>query len=261
MLSYTDEGSGEPTVLLHGIPGSRRTWAGVVPLLARRRVLVPDLLGFGRSPDALPATHAVEQARAVLAMMDEARVESAHLAGFDFGGPVAVAVHRLARERVSALTLIATNLLTDTPVPLPLRSARVPVVGELLFRLLFSPPGLATLWMAATVDRKAFPLHTFREALDRRGNATARRIFIESLRDLHALYSPIEAELERVEVPVTVVWGDRDPFFPVAVGQRTAGRFRSSRWIVVEQCGHFLPQERPEAVARAILSSSPSGRG
>ena len=124
-----------------------------------------------------------------------------------------------------------------------------------MFRMLFSGPGLRALWMAATADRKAFPFGEFQAGLDARGNATARRIFLESIRHLDALYAPIEAELERIDVPVTLVWADRDPFFPVAVGQRTASRFRSARWILV-QGGHFLPQERPQAVAAAILQDS-----
>lgn len=253
MLSYTDVGSGRPIVLLHGIPGSAHTWNGVVPRLAPSRTLVPDLLGFGRSPDAPPRSHAFGQAEAVLAMLDQAAVRSAQVVGFDFGGPIAVAMHSLAPDRISALTLIATNLLSDTPVPLPLRIARVPFLGELAFRLLFSAPGLTAMWRGATADRDAFPLDAFRRTLDARGRRAARQIFLESLRRLDALYGPIEAELSRIVCPVTLVWGDRDPFFPVAVGRRTARRFRHARWVLLEGCGHFLPHERPGEVADTIL--------
>jgi pimeloyl-ACP methyl ester carboxylesterase len=252
MLAYSDSGIGNPVVLLHGIPGSQHSWDAVVPLLSSSRVLVPDLLGFGRSPDGTPNVHAFEQAEAVLAMLDHAGIRSAQLVGFDFGGPVAVAAHRLAPGRVEALTLIASNLLTDTPVPLPLRVAQLPVAGELVFRLMFSPVGLAGLWRQATVDRAAFPFAVFRAGLDARGIATTRAIFLRSLRQMSALYGPIESELPRIGVPVTIVWGDRDPFFPIAAGERTAGRFRAARWVLVKNSGHFLPQEKPAKVAAAI---------
>ena len=247
-------GEGEDViVLLHGIPGSSRSWSTVVPFLSGHRVIVPDLLGFGRSPAASPDAHAAEQATAVLQLLDHAAVGEVHLVGFDFGGPVAVAIHTIAPHRVRRMTLMATNLLSDTPVPAPLRAARLPVVGDLLFRLLFSDLGLAMLWRGATANRQTFPLRAFRAVLDDRGNATARRLFLQSLRNLKTLYAPIETRLPEIRVPVTILWGDRDPFFSVAVGERMTRRFRAARWIVLPECGHFLPHERPREVAAAIL--------
>lgn len=255
MLSHTDRGRGSSVVLLHGIPGSRKTWNDVVPLITgKARILVPDLLGFGSSPDGSGKGHAFEQAEAVLAMLDACEVRDAHLVGFDFGGPVAVALHALAPERINRLTLIATNLLTDTPVPLPLRITRLPVLGELMFRILFSRPGLIALWRSATVDRRSFTLRAFMQSIDRRGNVTSRRIFLASMRRLMQLYGEIEAELPKIEVPVTLVWGGEDPFFSVATGDRSASRIRGAKFIVFSDCGHFVPGEKPLQLAAAILS-------
>lgn len=257
MLNYIDRGSGSPVVLLHGIPGSRATWRGVsTPLLAEGiRVIVPDLLGFGQSPDGSAAPHAVEQAKALIATLDGLAIDAVHLAGFDFGGPVAVAVWMLAPQRVRSLTLIATNLLTDTPIPFPLRIAHVPILGELAFRCLFSRPGADVLWRMATVDREAFPNRAFREDARSRELATTRRIFLRSLRELRTLYAPIEQALPTITVPATVVWAGRDPFFSIAAGRRTAGHIRNAALVVVDECGHFVPCERPEEVAAAIAET------
>ena len=49
-ITLIDQGSGTPTLLLHGLFDSADTWAGVVERLrGRYRLLVPDLPGFGRS--------------------------------------------------------------------------------------------------------------------------------------------------------------------------------------------------------------------
>jgi pimeloyl-ACP methyl ester carboxylesterase len=254
MLSCTIQGTGNPILLLHGIPGSQATWMDVATVLQRTaRVVMPDLLGFGGSPDGSAVPHAFEQASAVLATLDAHRVASADIAGFDFGGPVAVALYSLAPHRVRSLTLIATNLLTDTPVPLPLRIARARPWGELAFRAMFSDAGGAVLWRMATVNRDAFPLRAFRESMDPRGAATTRRIFLASLRELNELYAPIEHALPEIAVPVTFVWGDSDPFFPIRTAERTASRIPAARLIILEHCGHFVPNEKAADVATAIL--------
>ena len=257
MLNCIDRGSGEPVLLLHGIPGSHATWhdAGASLMKDGIRIVVPDLLGFGGSPDGSAAPHALEQAKAIVATLDDLAIDAAHLAGFDFGGPAAVAVWMLAPQRVRSMTLIAANLLTDTPIPFPLRIANVPLLGELAFRLLFSRAGSDVLWRMATVDRDAFPNRAYREYAGARELATTRRIFLRSLRELRTLYTPIENALPTIGVPATVVWAARDPFFAVATGRKIASRIRDSRFIVIDQCGHFVPAERPVQVASAIADT------
>lgn len=76
-------------------------------------------------------------------------------------------------------------------------------------------------------------------------------IFGGSLCALNELYRPVEAQLARVDVPVLVGWGDSDPFFPVAQGERTAAALGTTLRIY-PGAGHFLPEERPDDVASDI---------
>ena len=50
-----------------------------------------------------------------------------------------------------------------------------------------------------------------------------------------------------------VGWGDRDPFFPLEQGERTAAA-ANARLHVFRGAGHFLPHERPAEVAREIAA-------
>ena len=241
-------------LLLHGIPGSRATWEAVAGHLEDRyRLVIPDLLGFGEAPDYESDGHADEQADWVLRVLDRERIDRAHVVGFDFGGPVAVTLYRKAPERVLSLTLAATNVLTDTPIPLPLRIARVPIAGELFFRMAFGKWGLSLMWLGATGDRARFPFAAFAKVLESpNGVRTTRHIFLQSLRHLRRYYAEIESTLPRIDVPVSVVWGDRDPFFPVSVGRRVAETIRGSEFVLMEGCGHFLPGERAGEMAGVI---------
>lgn len=253
--------SGPTVVALHGIPGWRGTWTRVAELLAPdHRVMAPDLLGFGASDPGPPGAHAREQAAALAQALDALGVASANVAGFDFGGPVAVHLAALRPTLARSLVLTATNLFPDTPVPLPLRIARVPLLGEAFFRLAFSEAGLVAMWRAACGDRRAFPLERYREALAVPGGvASTRRIFLASLRDLARLYAPVARAAQALRVPTIVLWGDRDPFFPVSVGDRTARAVRGELR-VLRGCGHFVPEERPSDVAAAIRALS-AGEG
>lgn len=244
---------GPAVLLLHGIPGWRGTFAQVGARVGRRcRAFAPDLLGFGDSDDAPDGAHAAQHADAIASMAEALGLDRFHLVGFDFGGPTAIELAGKTREKVQSLTLLATNLFPDTPIPAPLRIATVPLVGPAFFRVAFSRPGLMAMWLAAVNDRAAFPFHRYRAALRPNGVRSTRRLFFASMRDLPGLYSSVERTARALDVPSLVIWGDSDPFFPLSVARRTAAAV-NGQLEILEGCGHFVPEERPEQVATAIL--------
>jgi len=253
-MTASVHGSSErAAVLLHGLPGDRDTWAKVAPLLsAHRRLVIPDLLGFGSSDALRPDQHAEQEARAVLALLDALGIDRVDLVGHDFGGPTALWMWRLAPGRIASLALLATNAFRDTPIPGFLKLARVPVVGDALFHVLFSRPGLLMMWLQATGDRAAYPLREYRRILRSSvGVRSTREVFLRSLRMLERLYVEVEQAVGTVTVPRLVIWGDLDPFFALREGERLA-RQMNAPLQVLSGCGHFLPQERPAEVAALL---------
>ena len=57
----------------------------------------------------------------------------------------------------------------------------------------------------------------------------------------------------RIDVPVQLVWGDQDPFFPVAWAVQMVATFSNARLEVVRGAGLFSHEERPTEVAHALL--------
>jgi len=57
----------------------------------------------------------------------------------------------------------------------------------------------------------------------------------------------------RIDVPVQLVWGDQDRFFPLAWAQEMVGTFPDARLHVVRGAGLFSHEERPAEVAEALL--------
>jgi pimeloyl-ACP methyl ester carboxylesterase len=233
------ESSAPTIILLHGIPGSAASWNGVAKRLAPDHdVVVPDLLGFGKSPRP-EEIHAETQAVELDAALDRAGIEHAAVVGHDFGGPVALSLYRRHPKLFASLALMATNTFPDTPIPFPLSAVNLPIVGDLAARALFSKPALKQMF------RRYGGTHL--------GDAVSvRRIFTQSLRNLDELYRDYPAILATVEVPALVVWGDSDPFFPLAQGERTAALLPDAEIRVLVGAGHFLPEQQPVEIADAL---------
>lgn len=254
--SYLTGGDGHPVVFLHGIPGSALTWAAVAERIAERyRAIVPDLRGFGRSDPPDGDYYMAGQARAVGDLLDALGIEECSLVTHDFGGPVGLTLLRSTPAlAVDRLVLSATNVFTDTWIPPPLRVARVPLVGTLFFRLAVGNRfGLRLLYAAAVRRTDAVSWTAFRRHLTPSGVAMTRRIFQRSLADLEANYGEIERMLPGIERPTLVLWGDSDPFFPTAVAERTRSAIPGADLVVFDRTGHFVPEERPAAVASALI--------
>jgi len=109
-LAYERVGRGPAVVLLHGWPGDRTDYTEVVPLVsATADVVVPDLRGFGES-DKHPVDpgrqySADAQARSVIGLIEELRLDRPVVAGYDVGSRIAQTVARSRPELVRSLVV------------------------------------------------------------------------------------------------------------------------------------------------------------
>ncbi len=99
--------TGAPVILLHGFPYAPRAFDGMLPQLAGCRVIVPYLRGYGPtrflSADTMRSGEQAALGNDLKEMMDALRIESAVLAGYDWGGRAACIVAALWPERVRGL--------------------------------------------------------------------------------------------------------------------------------------------------------------
>jgi pimeloyl-ACP methyl ester carboxylesterase len=97
-----------PVVLLHGSPGTRHDFDGLMPALVPDRcVIAPDLPGFGHSTRGVADYSVDAHAADVLALLDRLGVPAAHVVGFSMGGGVAIAMTARAPARIRSLTLVS----------------------------------------------------------------------------------------------------------------------------------------------------------
>jgi pimeloyl-ACP methyl ester carboxylesterase len=215
-------------------------------------VLAPDRPGYGSS--ALAAGGFEHNARAMEALLDEAGVEDAVVAGHSWGAGVALAMAKRRPERVRVLVLVC-------PVTPGERLGRLDRVlagdraGPLLARAGFLGAGVALARPA--LRRRIAPLVPGSDATRWPELARAWRSFWVEQR---ALVDDLPTLRGALAVPTTVIIGARDHVTdPMAARRYAAGV--GARLVEVPDAGHLLPMQRPAEVARAISVASGASSG
>jgi pimeloyl-ACP methyl ester carboxylesterase len=250
-LALDRTGTGPVLVLLHPLGANRHVWDRLVPALAAERtVLTVDLPGFGQTPaltgwTPTPAAlaAAVADGLAGLGLADDGA--PVHVAGNSLGGWIALELG--LRGVAASVTAIAPAGLWAQPL-LPKAS-----LGHRLAR------GLEPLARAGSVGatgRRALlagsMVHPERmTATEAQGliRAYARAPGFVAVNN--AMRASRFVELERIAVPVTLVWPDRDRLV-----RRPANLPARVRNVVLEDAGHIPMWDAPERLIEALLNGS-----
>jgi len=130
-IFYSDEGQGDPIVLLHGFLENSSMWNFIKPeLLKKHRVICMDLLGHGRT-ESLGKVHSMEDMAFTLeAVMNHLGMEKAIVFGHSMGGYVALAFAELFPSYIKGLVLINTTPLPDTKEKRVMRDRAIKAVTQ-----------------------------------------------------------------------------------------------------------------------------------
>lgn len=252
---------GEVVVLLHGYPQDATTWADVTPHLheAGLRTLAPHQRGYaaGSRPRHVSDYQLAKLVGDVVALLDAAGVERAHVVGHDWGGFVAWAMAAEHPDRVASLVVLST------PHPAAMRWALRH--GDQLRRswyvLAYQVPWLpeqlmATMMRRGQLVRTGLPQDRAQEYAVRLGRPRDMRGPINWYRAALRPFGGVLASSGgqgAVRVPTTFVWGARDPFLGRAAAERSAEHVTGDYRFVEVAAGHWLPEREPERVAQEIL--------
>jgi pimeloyl-ACP methyl ester carboxylesterase len=279
-VGYVDAGpsDGPAVLLLHGWPYDIHSFAEVVPLLtaAGRRVIVPHLRGYGTtrflSDDTLRNGEQAALAVDAIALLDALGIESAVVAGFDWGARTADVVAALWPERCTGLVAVSGYLIGNQAVgkqPLP-PEAEQQWWYQYYFATERGRAGYAehTREFAKLIWRTASPKWEFDDATFERSAASFDNpdhvaIVIHNYRwrlglaDGETAYRDLEEQLAgapAIGVPTITLEGDANGAphpEPAAYAAKFSGMYMHRT--LEGGIGHNLPQEAPEAFAAAVL--------
>jgi pimeloyl-ACP methyl ester carboxylesterase len=247
--SSEPEGSVAGTlVLLHAFPLSSAMWE---PQLAAApaswRVVAPDLAGFGASFPHPPGATIDDDARDVVALLDQLGVEQAVVGGLSMGGYIALALGRLAPGRLRGLVLADTRADADSE---EIRRGRLQmlrtletggtasVVESMLPRLL----GETTRRTRAEIVERVREIGSA-QTVDGVSAATRK---LMGRPDSTAL-------LPGFDFPVLVVVGDEDVIAGRDVAWAMRARIPGGELAILEGAGHLSNLEAPEGFNQALF--------
>lgn len=267
---------GPALILLHGFPESHRTWRGLVPLLQDRyRLIMPDQRGFAGSdaPQDKDEYKTDKIVADLFALVDRLGLEDFTLVGHDWGGAVAWAAALRNDPRLKRL------VISNAPHPVIFQKSLIEDNAQRAasqYITAFRAPGFekaveAMGWetffeksFSGHVDLALIPPAERAEYIAEWSQPGVFNAMLNWYRAAAVMVPPPSVTVPlpdfllrafpKVAVPTLVVWGLRDKaLLPLQLDglETLVERLTIVR---VEDAGHFLPWEKPEAVAAPLRS-------
>lgn len=222
----------EAIILLHGWRSEGAVWHGVMQQLVSEQTALYalDLPGFGRSDPPKTPFDVNAYAEIVYAFIQQNRIEHATIIGHSFGGRIAIRCAVKYTNLVKQLVLVDSAGIREQP--------------------------RKTVRMAAQLVKPFFRLPGFRAirphlyhligADDYLATPTLQQTFLRVINENLALDFPA------IRCPTLIVWGSRDKETPVRMGQIMTKKIPNSRFIVLQEAGHFCFLDRPDQFIAAV---------
>jgi pimeloyl-ACP methyl ester carboxylesterase len=277
-VGYAEAGpaDGPPVVLLHGWPYDIHSFVDVAPLLAQagNRVIVPYLRGYGTTRFLSSETFRNGQQAAVamdiIALLDALKIEKATLAGFDWGARTANIIAALWPERCKAMVSVSGYLIgSPNMVPLPPKAelsgwyqyyfatengrAGYDKYRHDFAKLIWQLASPKWNFDDATFDRSAASL----DNPDQVAIAVHNYRWRIGLAEGEPQYADLDkrlAEFPVITVPTITMEGDANGAphpEPSSYAKKFSGKYQHRT--IKGGVGHNLPQEAPQAFAKAIV--------
>jgi pimeloyl-ACP methyl ester carboxylesterase len=246
-----------PVVALHGFPQHWYCWRRVMEELAGEfRVLAMDTRGLGWSGPGRDYRKA-RIADDAVALLDALGIERAGLAGHDWGGWAGFLAALDAPERwtgyVAAGTPHPWQPVSRTLKSLPRLAYQPPIAAPVLGPRLIQrlvPLMIRGGWGdMSTYDAEATEVFaaTYREPAHAEAGSRYYRDFLTR----EAATAAGTGKGRRLRIPTRLLYGAADPL-GTAMAEGLERHGDDARVELLEGCGHFVPEERPAAVAAAI---------
>lgn len=260
-MSMLDEGSpGAPPLLcVHGNP----SWSILYRHVAREfsgsyRVLAPDHLGCGLSEQPAGWTYRLEDHVANLErIVLEMDLRDVTLVVHDWGGPIGLSVATRHPERFARIVITNTGAFPSELLPARIAMCRGPILGRAMVEGLNGFARAATFMaVEQPMSRQLRRAYVAPYASPRSAHATWRFVDDIPMSADHPSWPALARLSDALPsldgIPTLLLWGERDWCFTPAYREEFSRRLPHARVRRLEQAGHYLFEDDPEAVSDAL---------
>jgi pimeloyl-ACP methyl ester carboxylesterase len=222
-----------PIILVPGLAGSLRSYADILPGLWRHG---PLTVARPTEDDTMAAIAARILADAPARFV---------LVGHSMGGYVALEIMRQAAERVARLALLNTSARTDTPEVTEARRRRVALTRA----------GRYAEQQAAAFPNSVHPSRVDDPRLMKISRLAGEDVGPDAfIRQQTAIMGRSDSRLllDAIRIPTLVFTSDTDLLVSNAFSREMADLIPGARLVIVPECGHSSPSEKPQAVVAAL---------
>jgi pimeloyl-ACP methyl ester carboxylesterase len=263
-VAYRELGAGPALALVHSGLLSHKEWEPAVAALADRfRVVLPDLPLHGDSEDRPRHPYTLDWFAEVLAgFAAEVLGPRPLVAGHDAGAEIVL--HAVLRGQITPARLVLMSSRLHAPPAraktraawrLTARAAAVPGLDRLLASgagVVFTPE--RGLWLSARGNPAAADVvrHAF---ADVPGNSSLARSWARCARNWpRGAQTHLLEEYSQLDMPVLLLWADRDPLHPLAVAEEALARLPHGQLRVLESVGFLMAYDDPVGLARELTA-------
>jgi len=210
-LYYEAEGDGEPLLLLHGMTGCHEDWeyAGRQEFLNAYRLIAPDARGHSRSTNPEKNITHRQCARDTLALLDHLGIQRCRAIGASMGGNILLHMATLHPERIRAMVVVSATM-------------HFPEQARAIMRAFPVENQPASEW--DTMRRR----HKYGDE-----QIVALWEQCRALKDSYDDMNFTPADLARISASTLIVYGDRDPLYPVEMaGEMYRAIPHAALWVV-----------------------------
>lgn len=246
-IYYEVQGDGPPVVLLHAFPANHELWIPAAQtLIARYRVILPDLRGHGASDAGDGPATMEKHAADLVRVLDDAGVGRAAFAGVSIGGYILFEFWRRSRGRVASLALIDTKAQPDAGQA---RANRLQSATDVLEKGV--EPFVETMIpkLIGETTRRTRP-----DLVD----GARRQMLRMSPQDVNLVQRGMAERpdsvptLKTINVPALIVVGDEDTVTPVADAELMRQAIPGAQLKVIPHAGHYGVWEQPEDAGKVL---------
>lgn len=262
-MKYSDTGSGKPILLIHGVPTNSWMYRNLASELSKNgyRVIVPDLIGFGASERVENyVMHDFDiQAETLFGLMESLSIDSWEQVTHDMGGIITWHMTKDQPEKISHLYILNTILYKKTFSPpadfsysnpihrYVLGLHENPYIGKMIVNNMVTT-GTGDV-IVSNNDRAGYWLPL-------RDGAMSLVHFFTHTKDIKEKIDTYRSWLIDSNIPVSVIWGEGDPFLDSSSAELLKNEMNLSdnEVVILKDAKHLVAEESYLEIANFIIN-------